>query len=133
MAPVNDLLAHEIIGAAIEVHRLLGPGMLESAYEEFLALELSLRRLEVRRQQGLPVVYKGHRLPLAYRLDLVVEDQVVLELKCVDKLIPAHDAQILTYMRLSQIEKGLLMNFNASPLIHGIKRFVLSRPRQVVP
>ena len=84
MAPVNDPLTHDIIGAAIEIHRHLGPGMLEATYEEFLALELSLRKLRIRRQEALPVEYKGHRLPLGYRLDLVVEDQVILELKCVE-------------------------------------------------
>ena len=127
MAETRDPLTYEIIGAAIEVHRHLGPGMLESTYEEFLALELSLRGLTVDRQRKLPAAYKGHCVPLGYRLDMVVEDQVILELKCVEKLIPVHDAQILTYLRLSQIEKGLLINFTSAPLVNGIKRFVLTR------
>jgi GxxExxY protein len=127
MTETRDPLTHEIIGAAIEVHRHLGPGMLESAYEECLAFELSLRGLSARRQPLLPVVYKGQMLETAYRPDLIVQEQVVLELKCVEKLIPVHEAQLLTYLRLSGIEKGLILNFYASPLINGIKRLVLTR------
>ena len=124
MAELRDPLTHNIIGAAIEVHRHLGPGLLESAYEECLVYELSSRNLAVRRQVALPISYKGQTLELGYRPDIVVEGKVVLELKCVEKLIPVHDAQLLTYLRLSGIERGLLINFLSSPLINGIKRLV---------
>ena len=124
MAELRDPLTHSIIGAAIEVHRHLGPGLLESAYEECLTYELSSRNLAVRRQVALPISYKGQTLELGYRPDMVIEDKVVLELKCVEKLIPVHDAQLLTYLRLSGIERGLLINFLSSPLINGIKRMV---------
>jgi GxxExxY protein len=124
MAELRDPLTHSIIGAAIEVHRHLGPGLLESAYEECLTYELSSRNLAVRRQLALPISYKGQTLELGYRPDMVIEDKVVLELKCVEKLIPVHDAQLLTYLRLSGIERGLLINFLSSPLINGIKRLV---------
>ena len=126
MAELRDPLTHSIIGAAIEVHRHLGPGLLESAYEECLTYELSSRNLAVRRQLALPISYKGQTLELGYRPDMVIEDKVVLELKCVEKLIPVHDAQLLTYLRLSGIERGLLINFLSSPLINGIKRLVRS-------
>ena len=124
MAELRDPLTHSIIGAAIEVHRHLGPGLLESAYEECLTYELSSRNLAVRRQVALPISYKGQTLELGYRPDMVIEDKVVVELKCVEKLIPVHDAQLLTYLRLSGIERGLLINFQSSPLINGIKRLV---------
>ena len=128
MTETRDPITHEIIGAAIEVHRHLGPGMLESTYEECLAFELSLRGLSAARQPLLPVVYKGQKLETGYRPDLVVQQQVILELKCVEKIIPVHEAQLLTYLRLSGIERGLIVNFYASPLINGIKRLVLTKP-----
>jgi GxxExxY protein len=121
----RDPLTHEIIGGAIEVHRHLGPGMLESAYEECFSFELALRGLSVRRQVALPIVYKGRKLEFGYRPDLVVENEVIVELKCVEKLLSIHDAQLLTYLRLSNIRKGLLINFQSQPLINGIKRLVL--------
>jgi GxxExxY protein len=124
MSGLRDPLTHNIIGAAIEVHRHLGPGLLESAYEECLTYELSLRNLAVRRQVALPISYKGRTLEVGYRPDFVVEGKVVVELKCVDKLIPVHDAQLLTYLRLSGLDRGLLINFLSSPLINGIKRLV---------
>jgi GxxExxY protein len=115
-----------IIGAAIEVHRNLGPGLLESAYEECLCHELQLRNLPFRRQVSLPVIYKGIKLECSYRIDLVVNDEVVVELKSVDLLQPIHEAQLLTYMRLGGWKVGLLLNFNVPVLKHGIKRMVLN-------
>src|SRR5437016_12386344 len=108
----NDLLTEKIIGFAIEVHRQLGPGLLESAYEECLCYELRENRVAFRRQVPLPIVYKDVRLDCGYRLDIVVDDQVIVELKTVERLIPIHEAQILTYLRLSRLRIGLLLNFN---------------------
>jgi len=118
-------LTGQVIGAAIEVHRKLGPGLLESAYKECLCHELSLRELPFTRQQSLPVKYKGVSLDCDYRLDLVIQGQVVLELKCIEKLLPIHEAQLLTYMRLGDYRVGLLMNFNVPVLKDGIVRRVL--------
>ena len=128
MTEGRDPLTHEIIGAAIEVHRELGPGILESAYEECFAFELASRNLSVKRQVALPIVYKGHQIELGYRPDVIVENSVIVELKCVEKLIPVYDAQLLTYLRLSGIERGLLINWFSSPLINGIKRLIRTRP-----
>ena len=114
-----------IIGAAIEVHRHLGPGLLESAYEECLCHELNLRGLSFERQVDLPVPYKGLLLVCGYKIDLIVEQQVVLELKAVEKLLPVHEAQLLTYLKLSGKRVGLLINFNTPLLTRGIKRIVL--------
>jgi GxxExxY protein len=121
----RDPLTHEIIGAAIEVHRQLGPGMLESTYQRCLCFELAQRGLSLKSQPPMPLVYKGQELEFGYRPDLIIENQVIVELKCVEKLISVHDAQILTYLRLSNIRKGLLINFQSQPLINGIKRFLL--------
>jgi len=118
----RDPLTAKIIGAAIEIHRALGPGLLESAYEECLCFELSLLRLVVERQVELPVTYKTVRLNCGYRMDLVVEKQVVVELKTVEKLLPIHEAQLLTYLKLSGIRTGLLLNFNVPVMRHGIRR-----------
>jgi GxxExxY protein len=120
----NHQLTHEIIGAAIEVHRLLGPGLLESAYEECLCRELTLRNLGVQRQTPVPVVYKEVKLECGYRLDLVVEKRVVLELKSIEAFSPVHEAVMLTYLRLSGFRIGLLINFNVTILKDGIRRFV---------
>jgi GxxExxY protein len=126
-----DLLSYrddgtkEIIAAALEVHRILGPGLLESAYEECLCHELYLRRAGIERQKPLPVHYKGKILDCGYRLDLVVEGKILLELKSVEKLLPIHEAQLLTYLRLSGIRTGLLINFNTPLLKDGIKRMSL--------
>ena len=117
-------LTHEIIGAAIEVHRLLGPGLLESAYEECLCHELTLRKLGVQRQVPVPVVYKEVELECGYRLDLVVERKVILELKSIEAFSPVHEAIMLTYLRLSGYRIGLLINFNVTILKDGIRRFV---------
>jgi len=114
-----------IIGAAIELHRALGPGLLESAYEECLCHELHLRGLAFQRQVDLPVPYKGLKLDCGYKMDVVVEDEVVLELKSIEKMLPVHEAQFLTYMKLSGKRVGLLINFNVPLLTQGIIRRVL--------
>ena len=114
-----------IIGAAIEVHRELGPGLLESAYEEFFCHELHLRSLNFQRQVNLPVFYKGIKLDCGYRLDVVVEEFVVVELKAIDQILPIHQAQLMTYLRLTGKRVGLLINFNVAVLKNGIVRRVL--------
>jgi GxxExxY protein len=121
----DNEITREIIGDAIEVHKQLGPGLLESAYEECLAHELQLRNLRVERQLPVPVVYKETKLECGYRIDLLVEGRIVVELKSVDGLAPIHDAIILTYLRLSGHRLGLLINFNVSVLKDGIRRFIL--------
>ena len=121
----NDPRTAPIIGAAIEVHRALGPGLLESAYEECLCHELHLRGLAFERQVALPVSYKGLQLDCGYQIDLIVEREVVLELKAVEAILPVHEAQLLTYLKLSGKHVGLLVNFKTSVLTRGIKRFVL--------
>lgn len=117
-------IAQQVIGAAIEVHRHLGPGLLESAYDECLCYELSRRGLRFERQVHLPVDYKGLRLDCAYRLDLLVQGVLIVELKAVDELLPIHKAQLLTYLRAAQKSVGLLINFNVPVLKTGIKRVV---------
>jgi GxxExxY protein len=121
----NDPLTEKLIGLAIEIHRQLGPGLLESAYEECLCFELKESGLSFRRQVPLPIVYKSVRLECGYRLDLLVEDSVILELKTVERLLPVHEAQMLTYLRLSGIRTGLLLNFNSAVLKNGLRRLVL--------
>jgi GxxExxY protein len=118
-------LTHSIIGAAIEVHRQLGPGLLESAYEECLAQELTLRSIPFERQKPVPVVYKGLKLECGYRVDLLVDGRVVVELKAVEALAPIHDAILLTYLRLSGCKIGLLINSHVAVLKDGIRRRVL--------
>ncbi len=119
--PLTDL----VIGLAIEVHRALGPGLLESAYQECLCYELKANGIAFGRQVALPVVYKSVNLDCSYRMGLVVDDRLVVELKTVEKILPVHEAQLLTYLRLSGIRTGLLLNFNTSVLKDGIKRMVL--------
>ena len=121
----DNELTHRIIGATIEVHRLLGPGLLESAYEECLARELTLRGWQFERQKPIPVVYKNVKLECGYRIDLLVEGRIVVELKAVDALGPIHEAIILTYLKLSDRPLGLLINFNVPVLKNGIRRFIL--------
>jgi GxxExxY protein len=121
----DNELTHAIIGAAIEVHRALGPGLLESAYEECLAHELALHAIPFERQKPLPVVYKGAKLECGYRVDLLVDGRVVVELKAVEALAPIHDAIVLTYLRLSGCKIGLLINFHCAVLKDGIRRRVL--------
>jgi len=122
-------LTREIIGSAMEVHRALGPGLLESAYEECLCRELSLRGVPFRRQVELPVSYKGATLDCGYRIDILVAERVVIELKAVDALQPLHEAQLLTYLRLGGWWVGLLINFNENVLRDGVRRLVLGPER----
>lgn len=121
----EEELTKRIIGCAIEVHKILGPGLLESVYEECFCHELRHEGLIVERQKLLSLQYKGIQLDCSFRLDIVVENKVVIELKCVDKITPVHEAQLLTYLKLSGIKVGLIINFNTSVLKNGIKRLVL--------
>ena len=116
--------SREIIGACIEVHRILGPGLLESAYEMCLCYELSQRKLSFQRQVPLPVDFKGMRMDCGYKMDVVVENSILLELKSIEELGPIHDAQLLTYLKLSRLKIGLLINFNVPLMKDGIKRMV---------
>ncbi len=118
-------LTRDIIGAAIKVHRTLGPGLLESAYEACLAYEFYKIDIPFQKQLSLPVRYEDQILNCGYRIDFLVQDTVIIELKSVERLLPIHDAQLLTYMRLSQKQIGLLINFNVRVLTKGIKRMVL--------
>jgi len=120
-----DELSNRVIGYAIEVHRHLGPGLLESTYEQCLAHEMKLNGTSFRIQHPLPVEYKGIRLDCGYRIDLLIEEKLIVELKSVDKILPIHQAQLLTYMKLANIGIGLLINFNVQYLKSGIKRMVL--------
>jgi len=119
-----DRITEGIIGSAIDVHRVLGPGLLESAYEACLAYELAQRELGFERQKGLPVIYREVTLDCGYRIDLLVEELVVVEVKVVEKLIPIHEAQLLSYLKLSGCPVGLLINFNVKVLKEGIRRMV---------
>lgn len=121
---INELTG-EVIGAAIEVHKILGPGLLESAYEECLCRELQMRNISFARQKELPIEYKGLKLDCGYRIDLVLNDNLVVELKSCNCLKPIHEAQLLTYLRLTNIKIGLLINFNVPALKDGIKRLAL--------
>jgi len=121
----RDPLTERIIRCAIEVHRILGPGLLESAYQQCMAHELALERLAFRAQATIPVAYKGTLLDCVYRIDIIVQDSVVLELKSVDSLSRLHQAQLLTYMRISGKTTGLLINFNVSRLVDGVNRLRL--------
>ena len=125
MGALNKL-TEQIIGAAIEVHRHLGPGLLESAYEACLAYELERLGLKVEKQKPLPLIYKDIRLDQGYRIDLLVADQVVVELKVVDALTPVHEAQMLSYLKLSGCKLGLLINFDVKLLKDGICRFIMT-------
>lgn len=127
---VNDL-TDAVIGAAMEVHRTLGPGLLESAYELCLCHELTVRGLSFERQRAIPIEYKGIKLVEGYRADLLVENQLLVELKAVDSLLPINDAQVLTYRRLGGWSVGLIINFNAQLLKHGIRRKVLNFQEEV--
>ena len=118
-------ITHKVIGMAIEVHRELGPGLLESAYELCLCHELTLHEVAFRRQVPLPIRYKGLELESGYRIDLIVEDWLIIEVKAVEKVLPVHKAQLLTYLKLAQIRTGLLINFHVSSLRDGINRIVL--------
>ena len=123
MVDINEL-SNKIIGAAIEVHKALGPGLLESAYEECLCHEFDLRDLRFERQKALPIIFKGKKLDCGYRLDVVVENAIILELKSCDSIDPIHRAQLLTYLKLSGLKLGLILNFNVVLMREGIVRIV---------
>jgi GxxExxY protein len=120
-----DLLSNRVLGCALEVHKTLGPGLLESAYESALAYELSCGGLMIQRQLDVPVSYKEVKLDCGFRVDLLVEKQLVVELKSVESLLPVHEAQLLTYLKLTGCKVGLLINFNVPLLKNGIRRLVL--------
>ena len=122
---IHERVTDDVIGAAIRVHQQLGPGLLESAYEACLAHELAQRGLSYQRQVDIPLIYDGCRLDSGFRIDLLVEREVVVELKSVDKLLPIHEAQLMTYLRLSRKKVGLLINFNVLRVKDGILRRVL--------
>ncbi|KXI27227.1 GxxExxY protein [Paraglaciecola hydrolytica] len=121
----KDLLTQKVIGAAIEVHRHLGPGLLESCYEQCLIYELQKLELDVLNQVCLPVNYKELEIEGGFRIDLLIPNKLVIEIKAVNELMPVHTAQLLTYMKLAGIHKGLLINFNSTKLINGVKRLIL--------
>ena len=120
-----DELSNRVIGCALTVHRELGPGLLESTYEQCLAHELKLNGIVFKLRYPLPVEYKGVRLECGYRVDLFIEEKLIIELKCVEQIKGIHEAQLLTYMKLAGVKIGLLMNFNVAKLKNGIKRFVI--------
>jgi len=121
----ENLITEKIIGCAIEVHKQLGPGLLESAYEECLYFELKNIGLDVKKQLALPLVYKEIKLDAGYRIDLLVENKVIVEIKSVDTIAEIHKAQLMTYMKLASIKIGLLMNFNVTRLKDGIVRWII--------
>ena len=118
-------LSQRVIGSAMDVHRQLGPGLLEAVYEECLCFELKQARIEYHRQVPLPVSYKGVQLECGYRMDIVVEHQLIVEIKAIERFLPIHEAQILTYLRLSGLPIALMLNFNSVTLKDGLRRFVL--------
>jgi GxxExxY protein len=122
---IGEGISGAIIDAGLKVHRTLGPGLMESAYEQCLAFELERRGVVARRQVALPIIYDGVRLDAGYRLDMVVEDTVIVEIKAVEALTASHEAQIMTYLKFSALRIGLLVNFNVFLFKHGLKRFVL--------
>jgi GxxExxY protein len=128
----RDELTEKVIGCAIEVHKALGPGLLERIYEECLFDELHRAGLSVERQKPMPITYKERIFSAAFKMDLLVNNQLVIELKTVEALLPVHEAQILTYMKLSKVPLGLLMNFNAFRLVDGLKRMILDIPAPIV-
>ena len=121
----EDRIAAAIVDAGFQVHKALGPGLLESAYEECLAYELTERGLTVRRQVAMPIIYKAVKLDAGYRLDLLVESTVIVEIKAIDQLLPIHQAQLTTYLRLSGCHLGFLANFNVSMFKDGVRRMVI--------
>ena len=127
---INEL-TELVIGCAIEVHRALGPGLLESAYEICLCRELSLRNVAFECEKPLPLTYKGVKLDCGYRADLIVDSRVLVEVKSVDELAAIHDAQLISYLKLSELKVGLLINFNVRVLTHGICRKVIGPPEEI--
>jgi GxxExxY protein len=128
-----DDCSEVLIGACIEVHRHLGPGLLESAYEQCLCHEVSELGLSYERQKALPVRYKGFELQHGYRLDLVVDGQILVEIKAVERLLPVHEAQVITYLRLSGLAVGLLVNFHSAAIKHGLRRLTRNKILPVFP
>ena len=120
-----EALTAKLLAAAIEVHRHLGPGLLESAYEECYCHELLLQKVPLERQKSLPLEYKGIKLDCGYRMDVVADSRAVVEIKCVDKILPVHEAQLLTYLKLSGLKVGLIINFHSRFIKDGIKRLVM--------
>jgi GxxExxY protein len=123
--------SHQVIGACIEVHRHLGPGLLESVYEASLCHELGLRGIAFERQRRIPLIYKGVALDSGFIIDVLVEDRIMVEVKAVEHILAVHKAQVITYLRLAAIDTGLLVNFNAPTLVHGLRRFVRGRDYRV--
>lgn len=121
----TETIARDVVDAAVKIHWTLGPGLLESVYEKCMAIELKKRGLHCEQQVSMPIVYEGVSIQPALRLDLIVEDRVVVELKSVEKLLPVHEAQLLTYLKLSGMRLGLLLNFNVALMKHGIRRIIL--------
>ncbi len=122
---LENKISQKIIKCAIEVHKQLGPGLLESIYEECLCKEFELNGIKYTRQKELPIIYKNIKLSERYRIDLIVEELVIVEIKCVEAILPVHQAQVLTYLRLTGLRLGLILNFNTEVLKKGIKRVVL--------
>jgi GxxExxY protein len=125
LPPGINLITKQVIDAAFQVHSKLGPGLLESVYELCLAHELGKRNLKYKSQVAVPVLYDGVKIDAGFRLDLLVEDQVIVELKAVEQVLPVHEAQLLTYLKLTQLRLGLLINFNVPLIKQGIKRIIL--------
>jgi GxxExxY protein len=123
----EDLVTREIIGRAIAIHRVLGPGLLESVYEYFLAREVRKAGLLVEQQKPIPVEYEGEMVDLGFRPDLIINGEVIVEIKTVQKLAPIHEAQLLSYLKLANVERGLLINFHTLKLVDGIKRLSITR------
>jgi len=122
---IEEELTNKIIAAAIEVHSNLGPGLLESVYEECLCRELSSRNIPFERQKAIPINYKGEQIDYNYKIDMIIDNKVIVELKCVEHILPVHEEQVLTYLKLANIKVGLILNFYAAVLHNGIKRLVL--------
>lgn len=122
---LNDL-SREVVDSFFSVHKMMGPGLLERIYEDCLICELQDRKISFERQKAIQLNYKTHKIPTEYKIDLIIENQIIVELKCVERLIPVHEAQIISYMKLSQIPLGFLVNFNTPLIKDGIKRVVLS-------
>lgn len=125
IADPTEKIAYRTIGAAIEVHKILGPGLLESSYEKCLAIEFMERKLQFQQQVSLPIKYKNYDVDCCYRLDFIIENSIILELKSVEKVLPIHESQLITYLKLSGIKLGLIINFNVQLLKNAIQRIIV--------
>ena len=123
----HEDIARHIVDSAFAVHSTLGPGLLESVYEQCLAFELTARNIAIRRQVGAPIIYRSNRIEAGFRMDLVVDDLIVVEIKACEQTLPIHEAQLLTYLRLSDYQLGFLINFNVTLIKNGIRRIICSR------